>query len=109
MKLIFFIFLFIPFAYGLELRESSDFVIITNNYETTLSYILNGKEKSEFNLEPNQSRRLDKGDFEIIEYTGDNIISSAYIGDRKKNYDDFKVIGIGLFLSMIAISFLKVG
>lgn len=108
MRLILFFFLFLlPMVSGMEIIEADNFVIVKNNYETNISYSIVSLENliSEFVLEPNQSMKLDKNDFEIIESLSDNLVTSAKIGkeiEPETEYRGLIIISAILVLSILA-------
>lgn len=85
MKLLIFFFLFLlPMVSGMEIMEADNFVIVKNNYQTNISYsiVSQGTLINEFFLEPNNSIKLDKDNFEIIESLSDNLVTSVRIGEN---------------------------
>lgn len=106
-RLIFFFLFLLPVVSGMEIIEAESFVIVKNNYETNISYSIVSQEAliSEFALEPNNSIKLDKDNFEIIESLSDNLVTSARIGDGiepETEYFGFLIILAILILSILA-------
>lgn len=105
MRIIFIFLILLQSASAIEIREADNFIVVRNNLDIKAEYHVNKvKDKRVYSLEPNESIILDKGDFEVVEDTGSNLISSVSIGNKEKEYRDL-IIAIFVLIGTIFITF----
>jgi len=90
---------------GMEIMEADNFVIVKNNYDTNISYsiVSQGNLINEFVLEPNNSMKLDKDNFEIIESLSDNLVTSFRVGESIEPEREYYGLIIALVMIIVSV------